>query len=130
MRRRANQMIKLLTKTASYTRERMGNDFIILAQNGLDIVDDASSKWKKFYYQIIDGVSVESLYYNIWSEEDQSYRMDKLKDLNTRNKLIIDIEYLEPYEYDIYWNLWNESDMHIVGYPATTDRALDTVVFY
>jgi len=128
MRTRANQMVKLVEKIANYTRTEYGEEFIVSPQNGLAILDDCSKKYKQRYLNAIDAVGVESLYYNTYSEEDKNYRIEKLVELSSANKLILNVEYIDATKYDEYYDTWENSNLNIVGYPADEDTALDELV--
>jgi len=128
MRTRANQMVKLVEQIANYTRTEYGEEFIVSPQNGLAILDDCSKKYKQRYLTAIDAVGVESLYYNTYSEEDKNYRIEKLAELSSANKLILNVEYIDATKYDEYYNTWENSNLNIVGYPADADTALDELV--
>ena len=128
MRTRANQMVKLVEKIADYTRTEYGEEFIVSPQNGLGILDDCSKKYKQRYLTAIDAVGVESVYYNTYSEDDKNYRLEKLAELSSANKLILNVEYIDASSYDEYYNTWENSDLNVVGYPADADTALDELV--
>ena len=128
MRTRANQMVKLVEKIADYTRTEYGEEFIVSPQNGLGILDDASKKYKNRYLRAIDAVGVESLYYNVYSQEDKNYRLEKLTDFSDASRLILNVEYIDAPKYDEYYNQWENSDLNMVGYPADADTALDELV--
>lgn len=128
MRKRANQMVKLVEKIANYSRAEFGDEFIVTPQNGLGILDDCSNQYRQRYLEAIDAVGVESLYYNVYSEEDKNYRLEKLGVLNDANKLILNVEYISENLYDAYYDTWENSSLNIVGYPADEETALDELV--
>ena len=128
MRTRANQMVKLVEKIANYTREEYGEEFIVAPQNGVSILDDCSSSYKRRYLNTIDAIGIESLYYNIYSESDKNYRLELLADVSNANKLILNVEYINASKYDEYYDIWENSNLNIVGYPAKEDTALDELV--
>ena len=128
MRTRANQMVKLVEKIAKYTRKEYGEDFIITPQNGAAILDDCSKRFKKRYIKAIDAIGVESLYYNLYNEDDKNYRIEKLTELSKANKLILNVEYINESQHSDYYDIWENSNLNIVGYPADEDTALDELV--
>ncbi len=128
MKKHANQMVRLVEKIANYTRTKYGEEFIISPQNGLAILDDCSKSYKERYLRAIDAVGVESVYYNVYSQDDQDYRLEKLAEIDGANKLILNVEYINASKYDAYYNIWENSKLHIVGYPADADTALDRLV--
>lgn len=130
MKKRANQMVKLVKKIAKYGRKKAGNDFIITSQNGASILDDASTKFKKQYLSTVDAIGVESLYYNIYSEEDKNYRLEKLSEFSDAGKLILGVEYINPSTYDAYDSTWRSSHLNIVGYAADEDAELDELLIH
>ncbi|MFH1855793.1 MAG: MJ1477/TM1410 family putative glycoside hydrolase [Candidatus Omnitrophota bacterium] len=123
----ADDMAELVGKIADYSRN-YNADFIICPQNGIGILDDASIEIKNKYINTIDCVGMESLFYNIWSEEDQTYRFDKLEEINQAGKPIFNIEYIDPDSYGEYFDTLEEHPFNIIGYPAASDRALDELI--
>jgi len=128
LRTRARQMVKLVEKVAQYGREKAGEDFIIAPQNGLGILDDASKRFKGRYLEAIDAVGVESLFYNNAGQEDMEYRLRKLTDLDAYDKFILNVEYINASKYDEYFDIWEGSELNMVGYPAEEDANLDELV--
>ena len=128
MRTRANQMVKLVEKIANYTRTEYGEEFIITPQNAVGILDDCSRKYKKRYLRAIDSIGIESVYYNTYSVDDKNYRLEKLVEFSHANKLILNVEYIDALQYDEYFNIWENSDLKLVGYPSNSDTALDELV--
>ena len=129
MRKHANQMVRLVEKIADYTRNEFGDEFIISPQNALAILDDCSKKYKQRYLNAIDAVGVESLYYNVYSQEDKDYRIEKLNELSSANKVILNVEYIDASKHNEYYNTWENSSLNIVGYSADSDTALDELVW-
>ena len=128
MKKRANQMVRLVEKIAKFSRRKEGQEFAIFPQNGSSILDDASTKFKNRYLNVIDGIGVESLYYNVHSSDDQEYRKEKLAELTEHNKLILNVEYINESKYNEYFDTWENSELNIVGYPAHPDTALDELI--
>ncbi|MFH1654161.1 MAG: hypothetical protein ABIE74_08910 [Pseudomonadota bacterium] len=123
-------MIKLIEKTAKYSRKKAGDSFIILAQNGLSIMDDASDKWREKYLEIIDGVGLEDLFFNITDKEDQSYRLRLIKPLFLKNKLILNVEYIPKNMHKKYFDILKKHPYKFIGYSADPDKLLDKLVIY
>lgn len=128
VRGRANLMARLVERVATRGRAQYGDHFVVVPQNGLGILDDMSPDLKPGYLDVIDGVGVESLFYDIWSREDQAYRLDLLQQVRDANKLILNIEYVGPSQYDEYFGQWVSHPLRLVGYPAAPDHALDELV--
>jgi cysteinyl-tRNA synthetase len=128
MTTRARQMVKLVEKIAQYGRENYGEEFIITPQNGTSILDDSSRKYKGRYIEAIDAIGVESVFYNTYSQEDKAYRLEKLDELDAHHKLILNVEYINESKYDEYFDTWENSELHIIGYPAHEDTALDELI--
>ena len=127
-RRSANRMAKLVEKIALYTRERAGDGFIVCPQNGVAILDDASSSLRNRYLAAVDAVAVESLYYNIWSAEDRAYRLALLEQFAAENKKIFVVEYIAESTWDEFFATLAASGLDMVGYPAAPDQALDELI--
>ena len=128
LRRRANQMVRLVEKIARFGKRKAGDEFLIFPQNGLTILDDTADRFKNRYLRVIDGVGVESLYYNFYNEDDKAYRVEKLEELTRENKLILNVEYIDSSSYDDYFQTIEQSDLNILGYPAHPDSALDELI--
>lgn len=128
LKKRANQMVRLVEKIARFGRKKAGEKFAVFPQNGSSILDDASKKFKNRYIKTIDGIGIESLYYNIYNEADKNYRIEKLKELTLHNKLILDVEYISESKYDEYFDTVENSELNIVAYPAHPDTALDELI--
>jgi cysteinyl-tRNA synthetase len=125
--RSANRMAKLVRKIAAYARAQAGEGFIVCPQNGISLLDDASSTWAADYLADIDAVGMESLYYNIWSTADKQYRLGLLADAG---KKVFNLEYIGPAKYEEYFDTLAASSLDIVGYPADPDRMLDELILY
>jgi cysteinyl-tRNA synthetase len=126
----ARRMIDLVSKIAAHARARFGEHFIVCPQNGLGIFDDAPARKVTEYLQTMDAMGVESLIYNIWSREDQAYRIEKLKEISAAGKLIFDLEYIGPLQWDEYYTLLGCLKGILVGYAADPDFALDELTYF
>ncbi|MHC4937494.1 MAG: MJ1477/TM1410 family putative glycoside hydrolase [Planctomycetota bacterium] len=124
----ADRMAKLVRKTAEYARDIAGEGFIVVANNGLAMVDDASTTWRDHYLADIDGVNVESLFYNYWSTADQTYRLAKIDQYDAAGKRIFNIEYIASSLHDEYSDTLAGQGVEILGYPAAPDAALDELI--
>jgi cysteinyl-tRNA synthetase len=130
VRKMADKMVRLVSRINRYTARKSPDGFIVIAQNGLGIVDDASSKYAKRYFRSIDGVGVESLFYNYYSKEDQAYRKSLLKRFGKYGKKILNVEYIDEALYDDYWQKLDNSDPKVVGYAAEPDAELDELTHF
>ena len=124
----ADRMAKLVRKAAEYARAIAGDDFVVIANNGLAMLDDASTTWRDNYLADIDGVNVESLFYNFWSPEDQAYRLAKMDQFAAAGLLLLNIEYIDASQHDEYFATLAAQDLDILGYPAAADAALDELI--
>ena len=127
-RKSANRMVRLVERIAEYGRKRLGERFIICTQNGLSILEDTSSRGCRGYLAAINCVGVEDLFYNIWSKEDQRYRLKLLRRVDRAGKKIFNVEYIRPKLYRKYFNLLKKQRYDIVGYTADPDRELDELI--
>ena len=124
----ANRMAALVEKIAAYARERAGEGFIVCPQNGEGILDDASTTYRDRYLAAIDAVGAESIFYNVWSAEDQAYRLGKLAQYEAAGKRILVIEYIDAADRDEFLGLIDASGFDMIGYAAAPDRMLDELV--
>jgi len=124
----ANRMVNLVEKIGQYARASAGEDFIVCPNDGLGILDDAGASAVTRYFAAIDAIATESLFYNIWSEEDQAYRMAKLAQFDAEGKRIFLIEYIDSSEWNAFFDLVGGSGLDMLGYPADPDRLLDELV--
>ena len=130
LEQRANQMIQLVEQIAAYGRTRLDGSFIVCPQNGLSILDDASTSWRDRYLSTIDCVGLEDLFFNIWSEADQRYRLALTDQVAGAGKPIFNVEYIRPDLHETYLNLIQNAPVEIIGYPADPDRALDELIIF
>ena len=126
----ANRMAKLVRKTAQYARGIFGEHFVVCPNNGLAMLDDASSRWRNRYLSDIDAVGVESLFYNYWSPEDQAYRLWKLEQYADAGKKIFNVEYIDLGLLTEFFDTLADQTIEILGYPAAPDRLLDELILY
>lgn len=130
LRNMANKMVKLVDKISDYGMQHATDGFIVTAQNGVGILEDASRKMGTRYLNTIDAVGVESLFFNRYSEDDYRYRMSMLRRFDQSGKKIFNVEYIPESQYDAYWDSLDSSDIPIVGYAATPDAALDRLTHF
>ncbi len=124
----ADRMAALVRKTAEYARGIAGDSFIVVANNGLAMPDDASPTWRDNYFADIDAVNVESLFYNYWSAEDQAYRLAKLEQFADAGIKLFNVEYIAESLHSEYATKLADQTLDIVGYPAAPDAALDELI--
>lgn len=124
-KRSANRMCNLVEKIAQHARASAGDGFIVVPQNGIGIIDDASSKWRVRYLAAADAFGAESIFYNYWSLEDQAYRIGLYEEAGKR---VFNIEYMVASDWAAYFTTLGGQDVDFVGYPAATDRLLDELV--
>jgi cysteinyl-tRNA synthetase len=126
----ADRMAELVRRVAEYARDRAGEDFVVCANNGLAMLDDASAEWRDNYVADIDAVAVESLFYNYFSPEDQAYRLWKLEQFAAAGKKILNAEYIDLSLVVEYFDMIAAQDFEILGYPADPDALLDELILY
>jgi cysteinyl-tRNA synthetase len=130
VRQSANRMARTIRRIAEYARKYAGEEFVVCGQNGISLLNDASTRWCKNYIADIDAVGMESLFYNIWSREDQAYRLSLLKTVSDAGKKIFNVEYIDGSLLDAYFETLDTVPLDILGYPAGPDRALDELILY
>jgi len=126
----ANQMIDLVCKIRSYVEHQGKSHFTICPQNGLSIIQDASLLARKRYLNAINAIGVESLFFNYWSIEDQTYRLHCLKQFHLAKKQIFNIEYIKPDQWLTYQNYRLKQNIPIIGYAAHEDRGLKELIIF
>jgi len=125
VKRSANRMCKLVEKIALVARAEVGEQFIIVPQNAISIIDDASGRWRTRYLAAADAFGTESLFYDYWSSADQEYRLGLFEEAG---KKVFNIEYIGAAKYDAYFSTLADQTIDIVGYPAAPDHALDELI--
>lgn len=123
----ADAMAELVCRIAAYCRVRTGEYFSICPQNGLAIIEDASPEWRERYLQAISAVGVESLFYNIYSEEDQSFRLKVLRTFVDKGKTVFNVEYIPSERVTDYRKKIRVAGIPVVPFRADPNRALDMV---
>lgn len=130
VRTSANRMVTLVEQIAAYARRIAGTGFVVCPQNGLAILDDASSSFRSRYLACIDAVGVESLFYGYWDLADQAYRIQKLREFAAAGKRIFDLEYMAPKSWSEYRTRLASQSFGMAGYAAAPDRLLDELVLW
>ncbi len=123
----ADAMVKLIKRIADYTRQKAGKHFILCPQNGMGVFKDCSPAYKDIYDKTINMVGLESLLYNIHSVDDRNYRLQLAKELAQAGKTILDVEYIEPPQYDEYLKKIKALDFKIIPYASAPDTKLDRI---
>ncbi|HEX5138624.1 MAG TPA: MJ1477/TM1410 family putative glycoside hydrolase [Planctomycetota bacterium] len=126
----ANRMVTLVERIASYARERAGDGFVVCPQNGEGILDDAGAAYRARWLAAIDAVGAESVFFNIWSEEDRDYRLSKLAEYDAAGKKILSIECIDEADWGEYFGLIDATGLDMIGYPAAADMLLDELILY
>ena len=115
-------MINFVQNISSYAKAKSGNDFLIIPQNGEELLDNSS------YRSTISGIGIEDLYYhNDGSKNSQSdidQRESLLSLLINENKLVLTVDYVKDTskQQDVYTTARSKGFI-----PYTTDVALDTL---
>ena len=123
----ADDMVKLIKRIGDYTRKKAGKNFIICPQNGMGVFNDCSPEYKGVYFNTIDMVGLESLLFNIYSENDRNYRLKLAKELADAGKTILDVEYIEESQYTDYLKQVKALDFKLIPYGSTPDAELDRI---
>ena len=129
-RRSAGLMARMVAKIGKYARSRAGSRFIVCPQNGVGLIDDAPAKWRRRYLEAVDCIGVEDLYFNVWSPQDQAYRLKMLAEFDRAGKKIFDVEYIPPGKYDDYAAVVEAHQPGVVPYAADPDRELDEMLVH
>ena len=124
----ADRMVELVERIAAYARNLTTQAFIVSPQNGLSIIDDASSIRSSSYLDIVDAVGLEDLYFNYFSLADKAYRLNLLALFHGAGKKILNVEYIASTLYGDYRDLLQNQTIGIVGYAARPDRELDELL--
>ncbi len=124
----ADQMVALVEKIAAYARARRP-DFILCPQNAESIIDDVTAAAvRNRYFQAINAIGVEDLFYHYGSQADQDYRLEMLRQFQGAGKKIFNIEYIGKSQWQQYRQLACATNLSLIPYAALPDRALDELV--
>ncbi len=127
----SDDMIKLIARIADYCRKRAGQNFIVCPQNGMGVFDSCSPVYRDLYFKKVDMVGLESLLFNIYSENDRDYRIKLARELAQAGKTILDVEYIDEKKYADYLQQVNKLDFKVIPYASKPDAALDVMTdFY
>ncbi len=98
----ADEMVVLVNRIALYLEAKSGRNKIVCPQNGLSLLQDASPKAARRFLRVADMFAVESLFYNIYSEDDQANRMALVRQVLAAGKPVLSVEYIAPEEVPSY----------------------------
>ena len=131
----AERMLELIEDIATYSRNKAGDDFLIIPQNGERILkyDDGS------ILDVVSGWGVEDIFYNgtqLWSEDEWEHiveeRMPYLKMVLSSGKPVLSVEYVDDGSGYVGKNRERIDDyrekalsMGYIPYAAVSDRGLD-----
>lgn len=128
LRTAADRMVRLIERIAAYARTRAGNDFVVCPQNGLALVVDAGGSDQRRFLAAIDGVGVESLFFNYATPADQQYRLALLAEIDAAGKKILLLEYVAEADWPEFVDRIATSGLDMIGYAAAPDAALDELI--
>jgi len=124
----ADQMVELVEKIGAYGRAAQPG-FIICPQNAEAIIDDVSTAaMRDRYFQVMNAIGVESLFYNIFSPADQKYRFQLLQEYHQAGKKIFNIEYIGRTKWSSYLKSVCSQPLPIIPYAGKPDQALDELI--
>jgi cysteinyl-tRNA synthetase len=103
VRQSADAMVALVERIAAYAEERRDGHFLVCPQNGLAILDHASPDAAERYMDTVDMVGVESLFFNVYSAEDQKERMALVRRVLGAGKPVLNVEYVKPSSLEDYY---------------------------
>lgn len=95
-----DSMVTLLSHLASYAESRGVSDFLIIPQNGEWLIEDCSSSFRTVYFQAMNGIGIEDLFYQGDADENNPWdpRQDSidgpLADILAAGKVVLNVEYL------------------------------------
>jgi len=127
-------MVTLIHDLAIYARETrgMGEDFIVLPQNGEFIVYDAPPGDVEIYYSVVSGIGVEDVFHPGDLDENNSFdpdteRLEILSEFISLSKPVLSVDYLTQLSLiENYYNAAQEEGF----IPLATTRELDTPTWY
>lgn len=124
---RADDMVRLIGRVAKYGRKAAGRDFLVVMQNGLGIVEHASESRQRDLLASIDGVGVESLFFNT-TAEDAAYRIRLLARYAEHGSKLMNVEYVPAADMERYCVDARGTGLPMLLYRADPDRMLDELV--
>lgn len=122
----ADRMCSLVLKIKSYGSRHAGR-FLVVPQNGLGILRDASPGLAKRYAEAMYGFGLESLFFNTYSDEDAAYRRELVLNDIPKRKSVFVIEYITPEQYPDFLQKIASLGRAVIPYASTPDRSLDTL---
>jgi cysteinyl-tRNA synthetase len=124
LKKSANRMVSLIKKI----RENLNteNEAIICPQNGEAIIDDASKKYRNIYWDNIDCIGIEDLFYHS-TKADRVYRKKILERFANHGKIILNVEYINEEKEAEYLNKIINQKFSVIPYRADPDRELDNI---
>jgi cysteinyl-tRNA synthetase, unknown class len=124
----ADKMVELVEGIAAYTRAAHPG-FIICPQNGESIIDDVStSAMRDRYFQAINAIGVEDLFYHYGTHADQVYRFQMLQLYHQAGKKIFNIEYVGASLWGSYLQSVCAQPVPLIPYAGVPDRGLDELL--
>lgn len=96
LRQAADEMVALVQRIAAYTSARSERPFLICPQNGLPLLEDASPATARRFLDTADLFGEESLFFNIYSLDDQHARLRQVRRALDAGKTVLSVEYIGP----------------------------------
>ncbi|OQX94754.1 hypothetical protein B6I21_08975, partial [candidate division KSB1 bacterium 4572_119] len=97
----ASLMIEFISGIRNYVDQRTTEPFYIIAQNAEAIIieDDVSVEERESYFQAIQGIGCEGVFFGGWRDENNpynpdNYRLNLLDQFKTAGERVFNIEYL------------------------------------
>lgn len=87
----ANRMIDLIVKISTYAKSK-NPQFLIVPQNALKII---TYDYRNLYFEHIDGVGLESLFYNETKPQNYKYRLSLAKKFKQNGKFVLVTDYVD-----------------------------------
>ena len=130
----AQDMITLISDLATYARDTrgMGDNFRVIPQNGEWLRWDAPDEDVQVYYNVVDGIGVEDVFYYGDLDNDNPYnpRTDEIEiidEMIERDKVVLSVEYLTNITtIESYYETAQDRNWT----PAATTRDLDQLIYY
>jgi len=136
------RMIEWVQTISAYARETRGVEgFMVFPQNAADIIrddDDELDGLSDDYFDAIDGIGIEDLYYDETNRQpagDTEYRLEQLVEYRDRGKTVLVTDYLLSTSYTPANSDQRVADFYeralgagFVPYAATEDRELNVIV--
>jgi cysteinyl-tRNA synthetase len=65
----ATEMAELIVRISTLSRKELGEGFLIIQQNGLEIPDALDARWRQRYFSVVDAIVVESLFFDTTAKD-------------------------------------------------------------